>query len=84
MPDNDGLRSRVAGLPHFTNRDRRNFSLSHVAARVFPVAVLRTYWPLILILVGPEKMWDATQGAKQSPRPFVLSARPFGVSCSSS
>jgi len=34
--------------------------------------VLRTYWPLILILVGLGKMWDATQAQSNLHGPLFL------------
>src|SRR5258708_7767953 len=47
-----------------------------------PWPILRTYWPLILVLVGLGKMWDATR-ARQNPggtaRSGVSLGATFGI-----
>jgi uncharacterized protein DUF2154/cell wall-active antibiotic response 4TMS protein YvqF len=79
MPDNDGLRSRSLVFPILLITIGAIFLYRTWQPAFSPWPVLRTYWPLILILVGLGKMWDATQGAKQSPRPFVSIGSTVGV-----
>jgi N-terminal domain of toast_rack, DUF2154/Domain of unknown function (DUF5668) len=78
MPDN-GLRSRSLVFPILLISIGAIFLYRTWQPAFSPWPVLRTYWPLILILVGLGKMWDATQGAKQSPRPFVSIGSTVGV-----
>ena len=79
MPDNDGIRSRSLVFPILLIAIGAIFLYRTWQPAFSPWPVLRTYWPLILILVGLGKMWDATQGAKQSPRPFVSIGSTVGV-----
>ena len=71
MPDNDGLRSRSLVFPIILILVGGVFLYRNWHPAFSPWPVLKAYWPLILIFVGLGKMWDATQGAKQSAKPGV-------------
>ncbi len=79
MPDNDGLRSRSLVFPILLITIGAIFLYRSWQPAFSPWPILRTYWPLILILVGLGKMWDATQGAKQSQRPAFSIGSTVGV-----
>ncbi len=79
MPDNDGMRSRSVVFPIILILVGGVFLYRNWHPAFSPWPVFKTYWPLILIFVGLGKMWDATQSAKDSPRPGVSIGSTVGV-----
>lgn len=79
MPDNDGLRSRSLVFPTILVLIGAIFLYRNWHPEFSPWPILKTYWPLILVFVGLGKMWDATQGAKQSSKPGVSIGSTIGV-----
>jgi len=79
MPDKDGMRSRSLVFPVILILVGGIFLYRNWHPAFTPWPVLKTYWPLILVFVGLGKMWDATQGAKQSSKPGVSIGSTIGV-----
>lgn len=79
MPDNGGMRSRSLVFPIILIMVGGVFLYRNWHPAFSPWPIFRTYWPLILVFVGLGKMWDAFQGAKQSPRPGVAIGSTIGV-----
>jgi hypothetical protein len=66
MPANDSVRSRSLVFPVLLVALGALFLLRNWHPAFQPWPVIQVYWPLILVLVGLGKMWDAFQGAKQT------------------
>ena len=79
MPDNDGMRSRSIVFPIILILVGGVFLYRNWHPAFSPWPIFKTYWPLILVFVGLGKMWDAFQGARQSPRPGVAIGSTIGV-----
>jgi len=79
MPDDGGLRSRSLVFPILLILVGGIFLYRTLHPGFEPWHVLWRYWPLILILVGLGRMWDATQGARQAGRPGVSIGSTIGA-----
>jgi hypothetical protein len=79
MPDDRGMRSRSLVFPILLVAIGGIFLYRTLHPGFEPWPVLWRYWPLILILVGLGKMWDATQGAKEAGRSGVYIGSTIGV-----
>jgi hypothetical protein len=80
MPDNGGgVRSRSLVFPILLVAIGSIFLYRTLHPGFEPWPVLWHYWPLILILVGLGKMWDASQGAREAGRSGVYIGSTVGI-----
>jgi len=79
MPDDGSMRSRSLVFPILLVAIGGIFLYRTLNPGFEPLPVLWRYWPLILILVGLGKMWDATQGARAAGKPGTYIGSTIGV-----
>jgi len=79
MPDGSGVRSRSLVFPIILVLVGGIFLYRSFEPNFEPWPVIWKFWPLLLILIGLGKMWDAMQGAKGNPRPGISIGSTVGV-----
>jgi len=79
MPDGGGVRSRSLVFPVILILLGGIFLYRSFEPNFEPWPVIWKFWPLLLILIGLGKMWDAMQGAKGNPRPGISIGSTVGV-----
>lgn len=79
MQDNDSRRSRSLVFPIILVLVGGIFLYRTFVPNFQPLPVLWKWWPLILVLVGFGKMWDATQGARGAGKSNAYIGSTIGV-----
>ncbi|MBS1841501.1 MAG: hypothetical protein JSS69_10650 [Acidobacteria bacterium] len=79
MQDNDSRRSRSLVFPIILVLVGGIFLYRAFVPGFEPLPVIWKWWPLILILVGLGKMWDATQGARGAGKSSAYIGSTVGV-----
>lgn len=79
MPDDPNVRSRSLVFPIILVLVGSIFLYRTFEPGFQPWPVIWKFWPLILILVGLGKMWDATQGARGAGKSGVYIGSTIGV-----
>jgi N-terminal domain of toast_rack, DUF2154/Domain of unknown function (DUF5668) len=79
MPEGNSVRSRSLVFPVILVLVGGIFLYHSFEPNFEPWPVIWRFWPLLLILIGLGKMWDAMQGAKGNPRPGISIGSTVGV-----
>jgi hypothetical protein len=79
MPDGSSVRSRSLVFPIILVLVGGIFLYRSFEPNFEPWPVIWKFWPLLLILIGLGKMWDAMQSAKGNPRPGISIGSTVGV-----